>query len=158
VRAERSATTILARLVWISDRHVERENRNDEDGVACHTEAMKNRPPVWVGHVRLSVSDVDRSAAFWREIGMREIERNASIAVLELRGGTHLILRPGTPATDEAPFDLMVDDLDATHTQWKALGLDLSPITPGRIHSSFTVRDPDGYRVTVNSSHVAGDV
>jgi catechol 2,3-dioxygenase-like lactoylglutathione lyase family enzyme len=126
--------------------------------VACQTEAVDGRPPVWVGHVRLSVSDLDRSADFWRAIGMREIERNVSIAVLELRGGTHLVLLPGTPAPDSAPFDLMVDDLEGTHAQWKALGLDPSPITRGRIHSSFTVRDPDGYRVTVNSSHVAGDV
>ena len=28
----------------------------------------------------------------------------------------------------------------------------------GRIHSAFTVVDPDGYRVTVNSSHVVGEV
>lgn len=126
--------------------------------VECHTAVMDDRPPVWVGHVRLSVSDMDRSADFWREIGMREIERNADVAVLELRGGTHLVLLPGTPATDEAPFDVMVDDLAATHAQWKARGLDPSPITHGSIHSSFTVRDPDGYRVTVNSSHVVGDV
>jgi catechol 2,3-dioxygenase-like lactoylglutathione lyase family enzyme len=126
--------------------------------VGCHTSVMDDRPPVWVGHVRLSVSDLDRSADFWREIGMREIERNADVAVLELRGGTHLVLLPGTPAADEAPFDVMVDDLAATHAQWEALGLDPSPITHGSIHSSFTVRDPDGYRVTVDSSHVVGDV
>jgi catechol 2,3-dioxygenase-like lactoylglutathione lyase family enzyme len=119
---------------------------------------MEGRPPVWVGHVRLAVSDVDRSADFWRKIGTREVERNARIAVLELRGGTHLVLLPGTSAAEEAPFDVMVDDLGATHAKWKALGLDPSPITHGRIHSSFTVRDPDGYRVMVNSSHVVGDV
>jgi catechol 2,3-dioxygenase-like lactoylglutathione lyase family enzyme len=126
--------------------------------VGCHTAVMDNRPPVWIGHVVLSVSDVDRSADFWREIGMREIERNADVAVLELRGGTHLVLLPGAPAADEAPFDVMVDDLTVTHAQWKARGLDPSPITDGNIHSSFTVRDPDGYCVTVNSSHVVGDV
>jgi hypothetical protein len=79
--------------------------------------------------------------------------------VLELRGGTHLVLVPGAPPdTAEAPFDLMVEDLDATHGEWKARGLDPSPIERGRIHASFTLRDPDGYRVTVNSSHVIGEV
>jgi hypothetical protein len=28
--------------------------------------------------------------------GMREIERNDEIVVLELKGDTHLVLRPGT--------------------------------------------------------------
>ena len=89
--------------------------------VACHTAGMEGRPPVWIGHAVLSVSDVNRSANFWQEVGMREIERNAHVAVLELRGGTHLVLVPGAPPTDtDAPFDLMVDDLDATNARWKA--------------------------------------
>jgi catechol 2,3-dioxygenase-like lactoylglutathione lyase family enzyme len=121
--------------------------------------SMDGRPPVWIGHAVLSVTDLHRSADFWRDIGMREVERNDDVAVLELRGGTHLLLLPGTPAGDAgAPFDLMVDDLEATHAEWKARGLDPSPIEQGRIHASFTVRDPNGYRVTVNSSHVVGDV
>jgi catechol 2,3-dioxygenase-like lactoylglutathione lyase family enzyme len=53
----------------------------------------EDRSPVWVRHISVLVSDVDRSARFWREAGMREIERNPNIAVLELRGGTHLVLR-----------------------------------------------------------------
>jgi catechol 2,3-dioxygenase-like lactoylglutathione lyase family enzyme len=120
---------------------------------------MEERPPVWIGHAVLTVADTNRSAEFWREIGMREVERNEHVAVLELRGGTHLLLLPGTPPGDaDAPFDLMVDDLDATHDEWATRGLDPSPIERGRIHASFFVRDPDGYRVKVNSSHVVGDV
>jgi len=120
---------------------------------------MAGRPAVWIGHAVLTVGDVDRSADFWQRLGMREVERNQHVAVLELRGGTHLVLVPGTPAEDaDAPFDLMVDDVDATHAAWEARGLDLSPIERGRIHAAFTLRDPDGYRVTVNSSHVVGEV
>jgi catechol 2,3-dioxygenase-like lactoylglutathione lyase family enzyme len=119
---------------------------------------MEGRPPVWIGHAVLTVSDVDRAAEFWCGIGMREVERNAHVAVLELRGGTHLVLVPGTPEGGEAPFDLMVEDLDTTHAAWEASGLHPSPIEHGRIHSAFTVRDPDGYEITVNSSHVVGDV
>jgi hypothetical protein len=52
----------------------------------------------------------------------------------------------------------MVDDLRATHAAWKANGLDPSPIARRQFHTSFAVRDPNGYRVIVNSSHVAGDV
>jgi catechol 2,3-dioxygenase-like lactoylglutathione lyase family enzyme len=120
---------------------------------------MGTRPPVWIGHARLTVSDLGRSAEFWRTVGMREIERNEHVAVLELRGGTHLVLLPGTPvASTDAPFDLMVEDLEATHAEWEHGGLDVSPIERGRIHSAFVLRDPDGNRVTVNSSHVVGDV
>jgi catechol 2,3-dioxygenase-like lactoylglutathione lyase family enzyme len=120
---------------------------------------MEGRPAVWIGHAVLPVSDVDRSADFWHELGTREIERNDEVAIFELRGGTHLILVPGTPPPDaDAPFDLMVEDLDATHAQYQARGIEPSPIEQGRIHSMFTVRDPDGRRVTVNSSHVVGEV
>ena len=120
---------------------------------------METRPPVWIGHARLTVSDLGRSADFWHTVGMREVERNEHVVVLELRGGTHLVLLPGTPAAGgDAPFDLMVEDLDATHAEWERLGLDVSPIERGRIHSAFVVRDPDGTNVTVNSSHVVGDV
>ncbi len=90
---------------------------------------------------------------------MREVERNPHVAVLELRGGTHLVLVPGTvPADPDAPFDLMVDDLEAAHRQWEAAGLDPSPIERGPIHATFTVHDPDGYRVAIRSSHVVGEV
>ena len=120
---------------------------------------VEGRPSVWIGHAVLTVGDVDRSADYWRRLGMREVERNDHVAVLELRGGTHLVLVPGTPADDaDVPFDLMVDDLDEVHAEWKARGLDPSPIERGRIHAAFTMHDPDGYRVTVNSSHVVGEV
>jgi catechol 2,3-dioxygenase-like lactoylglutathione lyase family enzyme len=120
---------------------------------------MEGRPAVWIGHAVLSVSDVDRSADFWRDLGMRELVRSPDVAVLELRGGTHLVLAPGeVVAPADAPFDLMVDDVEATHAEWVTRGLEPSPIKQGRIHASFTVLDPDGYRVTVNSSHVAGEV
>jgi catechol 2,3-dioxygenase-like lactoylglutathione lyase family enzyme len=122
-------------------------------------EVVDGRPSVWIGHAVLTVGDVDRSADYWQRLGMRAVERNNHVAVLELRGGTHLVLVPGTPADDaEVPFDLMVEDLDEAHAEWKARGLDPSPIERGRIHAAFTMRDPDGYRVTVNSSHVVGEV
>ena len=120
---------------------------------------MDGRPAVWIGHAVLPVTDVNRSADFWRDLGMRELVGNAEVAVLELRGGTHLVLAPGdVEERADAPFDLMVDDLDVTHAEFVERGLDPSPIRRGRIHASFTLLDPDGTRVTINSSHVAGEV
>ena len=51
---------------------------------------VDERPPVWVGHLVLNVSDLSRSVEFWHEIGMRQVEKNDDVAMLELRGGTHL--------------------------------------------------------------------
>jgi catechol 2,3-dioxygenase-like lactoylglutathione lyase family enzyme len=116
---------------------------------------------VWVGHVVLPVGDLALATTFWSDVGMREIERNPDVSILELRGGTHLILvraDDGAPTSGEAPFDLMVEDLDATHAAWSAVGLEPGAVTRGHIHDSFTVTDPDGRVVRVNSSHVVGPV
>jgi catechol 2,3-dioxygenase-like lactoylglutathione lyase family enzyme len=129
---------------------------------SCHTHWVKDdRPAVWVGHVVLGVSDLEGAAAFWTAVGRRETARNPHVAVLELRGGTHLVLIPGdvSPARGEdVPFDLMVEDLDATHAAWDDEGMQPSTIEHGRIHRSFSVADPDGRVLTVNSSHVVGAV
>lgn len=115
------------------------------------------RPATWVGHVVVSATDIAESADFYVSLGMREVERNERVAVLELRGGTHLVVVEDSPA-ESAPFDLMVDDLDAVHAEWTAHGFSPSEIERGRIHDRFTVRDPAGTEVTVNSSHVIGTV
>ena len=114
------------------------------------------RPPVWVGHISLTTDRLAESHDFMVRLGMRPIARGDGFAVLELRAGTHLVLQareriePG-----EAPFDLMVEDLDATHARLTGLGLAPSEISEGRIHRSFTVRDPSGHVVKFNSSHVS---
>ena len=115
------------------------------------------RPPVWIGHVTLDVSDVGAASEFYETLGMRPIASGAEFSVLELRGGTHAVLIGGrtVDAGSDAPFDLMVDDLDATHATWDDLGLEPSEISRGRIHDSFTMRDPDGYVVTINSTHAS---
>jgi hypothetical protein len=122
------------------------------------SDATDQRPPVAVGHVRLPCGDVAAAARWLENVGLRPIVTMAELAVLELRGGTHVVVRkteppaPGTPA----PFDLMVDDVDATHRDYAEKGLSPSPIERGRIHDSFTVAGPSGWRFTVNSSHASG--
>lgn len=114
------------------------------------------RPPVWVGHVTLASCRLDESWDFMQKLGMRPIFRGDEVGVLELRGGTHLVLLPTEqPGSGPAPFDLMVEDLDATHAQLAELGLAPSAIERGDIHDSFTVRDPSGHDVVFNSTHVS---
>jgi catechol 2,3-dioxygenase-like lactoylglutathione lyase family enzyme len=117
------------------------------------------RPMVGVGHVVLETDRMDASAQFMRSLGMRPVFDGPDVSIYEMRGGTHLILmRKDQVAAGEAPFDLMVDDVRATHQRLAALGLQPSPIEarPSIDHEVFTVREPAGHTITVFSSHVSG--
>jgi len=114
------------------------------------------RPPLWVGHVTLPTPDLPATREFMLALGMREIAHGEQFAVLELRGGTHLVLLPTDQiASGPAYFDLMVEDLEATHARFAALGLAPSPIASNPIHTSFTLQAPSGHVITFNSSHVS---
>jgi hypothetical protein len=122
------------------------------------SDTRDQRPPVAVGHVRLNVSDVSAAARWFETAGLRPIVTRDELAVLELRGGTHVVVLQAetpTPGTS-APFDLMVDDIEATHRAYAEKGLSPSPISRGRIHDSFTVAGPEGWMFTVNSTHASG--
>jgi hypothetical protein len=106
----------------------------------------------------LPAPDAVAAAAFWQTIGMRPVVQREDFAVLELRGGTHLVIVAGDAGSEEIGFDIMVDDLQATWDQFDDAGLNPTPITEGTIHSSFTVMDPAGRALTINSSHVVGPV
>ena len=116
------------------------------------------RPPVWIGHVVLETDRLAESAAFMRQIGLRSVVERSSVAVLELRGGTHLVLiaKPSITAGD-APFDLMVEDLHATRERFASLGLEPTPIeTLSRDHEYFKVREPAGHTISFVSNHASG--
>ncbi len=119
------------------------------------------RPPIWVGHVVLETDRMKESAAFIRAIGMRPVFEGPQVGVYELRGGTHLIvLARDEVAGGDAKFDLMVEDLHATHRHFASLGLAPSAIeaVPQIDHEFFTVREPAGHVIKVYSSHVTGVV
>ena len=114
------------------------------------------RPPVAIGHVFFRASDVAAATEWLTTAGLRRIAGGKSFAVLELRGGTHLVVtkaaRPPKKGT-EAPFDLMVDDVDAARRAYAKHGFKPTRIRRGSIHDSFAVTGPDGYRIEVVSSH-----
>lgn len=121
--------------------------------------ASDPRPPVWIGHVVLESDRLAESAQFMRTIGLRPVHEGPAVSIFELRGGTHLILLPKQKVeAGAAPFDLMVDDLHATHRRLTELGLAPSAIeaVPRIDHELFRVREPAGHVITVYSSHVAG--
>ncbi len=117
------------------------------------------RPRLAVGHVSLEVEDVESAYTFFVRHGMRDIVKRENFGVLELRGGTHLVLSRSEEAIEpgrKAPFDLMVDDIDAARAEFTDAGIDATDIKRGRIHDTFHIEGPGGYRFAVTSSH-AGD-
>ncbi len=116
------------------------------------------RPHVWIGHVVLAVPDVKLTAEFMVKLGMRPLDLEDRIAILELRGGTHLILFPGEAPVEKganAPFDLMVDDIESARKRYADLGLSPSEVDSNRNHRFFTLVEPGGHQVTVNSTHAS---
>jgi len=107
------------------------------------------RPPVAVGHVRLNVKDVGAAARWLEEVGLRPIVTRDELAVLELRGGTHVVVRAAEPPQPGAiaPFDLMVDDVDAAYRDYAGKGLKPTPIRRGRIHDSTKAGEGDRGRI-----------
>lgn len=118
------------------------------------------RPEVGVAHVVLNTDRMEESAWFMRTIGMRSIFDGPEVSVYEMRGGTHLLLmRRDKIVTGDASFDLMVDDLRATHQRLSCLGLAPSPIEVRSAidHEVFTISEPAGNVITFFSSHASGN-
>src|SRR5918993_5590047 len=111
-------------------------------------------PPIAIGHVTLRVSDVGLAADFYRALGLRPILRREELAILELRGGTHLVLFRAEGKPEAGPvrvFDFMVEDIEAAHAAMTGAGVEGTAIDEDHIagHLWFEVTDPDGYVLKV---------
>ncbi|HCP01503.1 MAG: bleomycin resistance protein [Alphaproteobacteria bacterium] len=117
------------------------------------------RPPVALGHVSLHVKNVPQASKFMQLLGLRAVFETERFAVLELRGGTHLVLSRSRKKIREgevAPVDLMVDDIKAMRAFCTKKKLKPSKITSGSVHDSFYVPGPDGWSIKITSSHTSG--
>jgi catechol 2,3-dioxygenase-like lactoylglutathione lyase family enzyme len=119
------------------------------------------RPSVAVGHIILRVSEVTRAADFYKSLGLRPVFERGEMAILELRGGTHLLLfkaksRPKSRAVRS--FDFMVDDADEFHDDLARRGVRTNRVREDAIsgHRMFELTDPDGHVITVLSDHTEG--
>ena len=120
------------------------------------TKPEDDRPSVAIGHVSFRANDVGASTDCLIKLGLRSIFASEKFAVLELRGGTHVVVRPadeGIAPGTKAPFDLMVDDVEVARKQYSDAGMEPSAIEQGNIHNWFTIIDPSGYEITITSSH-----
>ena len=116
------------------------------------------RPPIWIGHVTIKVKDAGNTHKFYCELGLRSIQLMDNMAILELRGGTHLLLFEHS--TDDfknipdQPFDLMVEDVEKSRSACSELGLKPTEMEKDdHGHHLFHLKDPDGRKVTIYSSH-----
>ena len=119
------------------------------------------RPEVAIGHVRLHTADAKIATVFYEQLGMRLCMSWEGMAILELRGGTHLLLIEGNDEMQQVldpVFDMMVDDLASYRQQLRDLDIDTSEITnhPMIHHQRFYVEDPDGHRIAIHSDHTDG--
>jgi hypothetical protein len=118
------------------------------------------RPPMWIGHTHMAVNDVAATKAFLLKLGMRDVFPAAEeIAILEIRAGTHVIVEAATDpveASRPAEFDLRVEDIEAMHAELIDKGLSPSGLSPGSIHTTFTIAEPGGIVLKYFSSHNSG--
>ncbi len=114
------------------------------------------RPRFGIGHVMLPADDVARLRGFYTEVGMRLVVDMGRAAIVELRGGTHIVIHSGTSGATS--LDLIVDDIDDTWTTMVAAGANASPITRGHPHDQFIASDPEGNELVINSNHAMGPV
>lgn len=116
----------------------------------------QRRPRFGIGHVAITAKDVDTMTNFYHTIGMRLVVNMGRMSIVELRGGTHLIIQSGEPGV--ASLDLIVDDIDETRAVLEANGASPSVIQRGNPHDRFIATDPEGNTLVVNSDHSIGVV
>src|SRR6516165_7005232 len=90
-----------------------------------------DRPGIWIGHVTRRVRNVKESTEFFAALGLRTVMAGPQMAILELRGGTHLLLFADQAEYKRIPndnFDLMVMDLEAFHESLDSKGIRVSKL------------------------------
>jgi hypothetical protein len=114
--------------------------------------ATDERPPAAIGHVRFNVTDVEGASRWLATVGLRTIVSSSDLAVLELRGGTHLVVRqaerPPEPRTG-APFDSLTGANDTLHCRRQGL---INLTKPSR---QLSTASWDEIRVTARSTACA---
>ena len=119
------------------------------------------RPSIAIGHVTLRVADVARATKFYTELGLRPVMQNPSMAILELRGGTHLMLFKAKRAPRVGrvgSFDFMVDEVETLRTRLARSGVETTEPADDEVsgHRWFQARDPDGHLLNIYSDHTQG--
>lgn len=138
-----------------------------------------NVPAAAFGHFIMKVSDIRASYKFYSDMDLRPCGVFPDLAIIELRGGSHILLfgKDGDTSFPVHPsslgqrsaivserLDLMIDgkakdDLEVYRAALIEHGLPVEAIAQDRLfgHHYFQLLDPDGNGITVYTSHV-GDL
>ena len=128
-----------------------------------------------VGHLAFKVADLESSCQFYAKIGIPPFAIEEKVAIIELRGGTHLLLFEVDQLAGEGMaesltgqfherfaerFDLMIKGKSLDELQEYRLELISRGIAAGEIpdetffgHHLFCIKDPDGNGITIYTSH-----
>jgi catechol 2,3-dioxygenase-like lactoylglutathione lyase family enzyme len=127
-----------------------------------------------VAHLVFKVADLERSCQFYSTLGIPPFAIDEKFAIVELRGGTHLLLfEVGLAGEDVAEsvtgqfhkklserFDLMIKGKDLNELKKYRSELISRGIAAGEIpdetffgHHLFCIKDPDGNGITIYTSH-----
>ncbi len=127
-------------------------------------ENHNRQPALAIGHQQFFVSDLERSYAFFCDIGLQPVFCVDGVAAVDLRGGTHLLLIKSTDRKKldrNVSFDFMIDDdkreaLVAFHDDILRKEIKCSEVTvdPSYGHFSLKLVGPDGREITVCTRHV----
>jgi len=134
-----------------------------------------NLPAAAFGHFVMKVNDIDISYQFYAKLGLRPFGIFPELAIIELRGGTHILLFRKNDelasslssshlgqrgASFNERLDLMIDgksrsDLELYRANLMEKGLSVDAIAQDQFfgHDYFQLVDPDGNGITVYTSH-----
>ena len=137
---------------------------------------MDTVPAAALGHFVMKVANLVVSYQFYADLGLRPIGIFPDVAIIELRGGTHILL---FSENGEAPFrltssrigqragffnehlDLLINgktrgELEAYRALLLKRGIAAGEIAQEIFfgHDYFQLADPDGHGITVYTSHV----
>jgi catechol-2,3-dioxygenase len=130
-----------------------------------------------VAHLVFKVADLKSSCQFYSNLGLPPFATDEKVAIIELRGGTHLLLLSvDEPAGEDIAesltgqfhkrfseqFDLMIKGKDLNELKKYRLELISRGIAAGEIpdetffgHHLFCIKDPDGNGITIYTSHAS---
>ena len=128
-----------------------------------------------VAHLVFKVADLKSSCQFYSNLGIPPFAIDEEVAIIELRGGTHLLLLELNQLAGEdvaqsltgqfykrfsEQFDLMIKGKGLNELKKYRLELISRGITAGEIpdetffgHHLFCIKDPDGNGITIYTSH-----
>src|SRR6202451_1262383 len=128
-----------------------------------------------VAHLVFKVADLKRSCQFYSNLGIPPFAIDGEVALIELRGGTHLLLLEADQLAGgdiaesvtgqfhkrfSEQFDLMIkgkdlNELKAYRSELISRGIAAGEISGEAVfgHHLFCIKDPDGNGITIYTSH-----